>query len=276
MKPEEIKTVVFTVLNPRGVSMRKNGSSYTDGGNHNGYVAIPKKYESLLDYDDDYNEYNLPSVHGGCTFTRRDFDLTAFNKWNDAEIVNGQFEEGEKYFVVGFDTLHYNDTEEIWPKEAVAQEAMEWDSNIRQQIAELVEQKNESDKVEAGERLHEINLGAFFSNLPKWPIEEMTGYKPCTTFWQDFSIADVFVLNGQEPNAVLDTHQRSWSHVKEKSLGIEGLTEYIMVLNWKIHQHHPNNMTLANIYNELWREADAWAMENLTGNDLDYYLETTD
>lgn len=116
----------------------------------------------------------------------------------------------------------------------------------------------------------------FFANLPAWPIEEMTGYKPCTTFWQDFSIADVFVLNGREPDAVLDTHRRSWPQMKEKTLGIEGLTEYIMVLNWKINQHYRNQRDLAKVYDQLWKETDAWAMENLKGEDLDYYLTTTD
>lgn len=120
----------------------------------------------------------------------------------------------------------------------------------------------------------------FFANLPQWPIKEMTGYEPCTTFWQDFSIADVFVLNGQEPDAVQDTHNRSWSNVKEKSLGIKGLTEYIMVLNWKIHQHYydnrPGHMELSRLYDKLWRETDEWAMNNLKDEDLSYYLETTD
>ncbi len=116
----------------------------------------------------------------------------------------------------------------------------------------------------------------FFSKLPAWNIEALTGYKPCTTFWQDFSIADFFVLNGQEPNAVQDTHNRSWPQMQEKSLGIKGLTEYIMVLNWKIHEHYPKNNALAIIYDKLWKETDAWAMDNLKGDDLSYYLETTD
>lgn len=68
--------------------------------------------------------------------------------------------------------------------------------------------------------------------------------------------------------------------MKEKSLGIEGLTEYIMVLNWKIHQHYhdnrPGHMDLSRLYDKLWRETDEWAMENLKGKDLNYYLETTD
>ena len=125
-----------------------------------------------------------------------------------------------------------------------------------------------------------MRLTELFANLPQWAIEEMTGYKPCTTFWQDFSIADVFVLNGQEPDAVQDTHNRSWPQMKEKMLGIKGLTEYIMVLNWKIHQHYndnrPGHMELSKLYNKLWEETDAWAMDNLKDSDLDYYLETTD
>ena len=28
--------------------------------------------------------------------------------------------------------------------------------------------------------------------MSKWNIEEFCGYKPITTFWDDFSIADVF------------------------------------------------------------------------------------
>lgn len=125
-----------------------------------------------------------------------------------------------------------------------------------------------------------MSLTELFANLPQWPIEEMTGYKPCTTFWQDFSIADIFVLNGQEPDAVQDTHNRSWPQMMEKALGIEGLTEYIMVLNWKIHQHYsdnrPGHMELSKLYDKLWKQTDAWAMDNLKDSDLNYYLETTD
>ena len=32
-------------------------------------------------------------------------------------------------------------------------------------------------------------------SLPVWNIEQITGYKPITTFWQDFSIADKFGLD---------------------------------------------------------------------------------
>lgn len=278
MKAEDIKTVIFTVLNPRGCAVQEGRCpAHWEGGNHNGYVAIPMKFESLLDFDREYNEYtNLPGVHGGCTFTVRDYTAERFAKWHGTEIVSGQFEEEEKYFVVGFDTLHYNDTEAKWPKDAVVREAMEWDFNIRTLLVELAEQQVEANKVAAAEQLHALNVDAIHSSLPAWGIEEVTGYKPCTTFWQDFSMADVFVLNGQNPDAVLDTHSRSWPTVKEMGLGVEGITEYVMVLNWKIHQHYPKQMELSELYDTLWKETDEWCMENLKGEDLNYYLDTTD
>jgi hypothetical protein len=41
--------------------------------------------------------------------------------------------------------------------------------------------------------------------IPKWDIEEETGYKPFTTFWQDFSIADTYGLQ-----AIQDTFNRAF------------------------------------------------------------------
>jgi hypothetical protein len=49
-----------------------------------------------------------------------------------------------------------------------------------------------------------------------------------------------------------------------------------MALNWKIHEHYGHNDAYAEVYDELWREADEWAMENLKGEALQYYLRTTD
>lgn len=46
--------------------------------------------------------------------------------------------------------------------------------------------------------------------VPKWNVESETGYKPRTTFWQDFSIADVF---GED--AVTDTFQRAFAEWKD-------------------------------------------------------------
>lgn len=104
--------------------------------------------------------------------------------------------------------------------------------------------------------------------IATWNIEAMTGYKPKTTFYEDFSIAEVF---GQA--AVKDTYNRAFKHWKED---YEYLTELVMVLNWKIWEHYKTNPTLARLYNELWETADLYAQENLKGEELSYFYRTTD
>lgn len=101
-----------------------------------------------------------------------------------------------------------------------------------------------------------------------WNIEAMTGYKPKTTFYEDFSIADHF---GQA--AVKDTFNRAFKHWKQD---YEYLTELVMVLNWKIWEHYEHNEPLARLYNELWEKADLYATENLKGEELSYFYRTTD
>ena len=49
-----------------------------------------------------------------------------------------------------------------------------------------------------------------------------------------------------------------------------------MVLNWKIWQHYETNDKYAELYNELWGEADLYAMENLKGDEATYFFRTTD
>lgn len=61
--------------------------------------------------------------------------------------------------------------------------------------------------------------------MKDWNIEEMTGYKPITTFYTDFSIAEPF---GKD--AIIDTYRRSFKHWKDN---YKYLTELVMALNWK-------------------------------------------
>ena len=49
-----------------------------------------------------------------------------------------------------------------------------------------------------------------------------------------------------------------------------------MALNWKIHEHYGKNNAYAKVYDELWREADEWAMNHFKDEELQYYLRTTD
>ena len=98
--------------------------------------------------------------------------------------------------------------------------------------------------------------------------EAFCGYTQKTTFWQDFSIADAFGVN-----AIKDTYNRAFKAWKNNT---EYLTELVMVLNWKIWQWYEKNERVARVYNELWEKADAYALDTLKGEDLKYFLRTTD
>ena len=102
-----------------------------------------------------------------------------------------------------------------------------------------------------------------------WNIEAMTGYKPKTTFYEDFSIADNFGLS-----AVKDTYKRGLETAK--FMGYEYLTEFVMALNCKIWEHYEKNEDLARLYNDLWQRASLVAEETLKGDELAYYYRTTD
>jgi hypothetical protein len=101
-----------------------------------------------------------------------------------------------------------------------------------------------------------------------WNIEEITGYKPITTFWDDFSIADRFGAS-----VVRDTFNRAFIEWRGN---YKYLTELVMVLNHKIWQHYETNEVLARVYNELWEKADEYACENLNGEELSYFYRITD
>lgn len=104
--------------------------------------------------------------------------------------------------------------------------------------------------------------------ISNWNIEMLTGYKPITTFYQDFSIADKF---GKK--AIIDTYHRAFGEWKKD---YKYITELVMVLNWKIFEHFERNNDLAEIYNDLWEKLDLWAQDNLKGEELSYYYKTTD
>lgn len=102
-----------------------------------------------------------------------------------------------------------------------------------------------------------------------WNIEEMTGYKPITTFYTDFSIADHF---GEL--AIKDTYERGLETAT--AMGYKELTEFVMVLNWKIWEHYETNEKYGKLYNDLWATASKYAMDTLKGEELHYYFITVD
>lgn len=104
--------------------------------------------------------------------------------------------------------------------------------------------------------------------VERWNIEEMTGYHPISTFYEDFSIADSFGVP-----SIRDTFNRAFENWKTD---YKMLTELVMVLNWKIFRWYKRNDKLAMVYNELWEKADIYATENLKGEELSYFYRTTD
>lgn len=100
------------------------------------------------------------------------------------------------------------------------------------------------------------------------PIAEQTGYELKTGLWDDFCLADA-----SGPSAIRNTYTKAMKYNKDNYIA---LTELVMVLNWKIWQHYKKNTFIAKLYNELWEKADEYAMNNLKGDELTYFLRTTD
>lgn len=104
--------------------------------------------------------------------------------------------------------------------------------------------------------------------VKNWQIEKLTGYKPLTTFYTDFSIADKSGID-----AIKDTFNRAFNEWKND---YKYITELTMALNWKIFEHYENRPSIAEVYNSLWEQMDHWCQENLKGEELNYYYTTTD
>jgi len=87
----------------------------------NGYVVIPNGHPM---YGKHYDEVPV-DVHGGLTFSESVNSVIG----NFTELT----EEMKDGWVFGFDTAHYNDSMERWPKEAVEMET----ENLKSQFVEL-------------------------------------------------------------------------------------------------------------------------------------------
>ena len=102
-----------------------------------------------------------------------------------------------------------------------------------------------------------------------WNIEEETGYKPITTFWEDFTIADAFGLD-----AIRDTYHRAFEGWKTN---YKYITELVMVLNHKCWQHYgTKSIEKSELYGNLYYELDEWVFNNLKEDELEYYIRITD
>ncbi len=93
---------------------------------------------------------------------------------------------------------------------------------------------------------------------------DMSGFRPETSFWQDFTIAEMFGLI-----AIRHTFHVAF---KEWRINHRYLTELVMVLNWKIWQWHRVDEDVSALYSELWEKADSWALDHLQNEELDYRI----
>ena len=97
------------------------------------------------------------------------------------------------------------------------------------------------------------------------------GYKPFTTFFSDYTIAEL-TSGARGVKDTFNTASKSWlSNYKY-------FTEMVMVLNHKIWEYYKTNYALAKVYDELWRKAEDMFFKKYEGNEeaLDYYYSVLD
>lgn len=100
------------------------------------------------------------------------------------------------------------------------------------------------------------------------------GQKFETTFWEDFTIADVF-----GDKAIKDTFDRAFKEWKDNLRPY--LTELVIVLNMKCWQwYEAGNQKRSELYSEMYYKANEyawdWIEEHGTEEDSNYYFEMTD
>lgn len=98
---------------------------------------------------------------------------------------------------------------------------------------------------------------------------KLLDYECQATFWEDFSIAELF---GEE--AIRDTYKRAKAEWKyDRIYG----TELSIVLNHKCWcWYEEQNTKLSQLCSELWEEWHSWVLENWKDRDLGYYLRVVD
>lgn len=88
------------------------------------------------------------------------------------------------------------------------------------------------------------------------------------TFWQDFTIADVF-----GGNAIKRTYDFAF---KDFSDDAEMFAKFTIVLNHKGWQWAEQNIEISKFYFKLWEQAHGYALRHFKGDDISTYLQITD
>lgn len=107
---------------------------------------------------------------------------------------------------------------------------------------------------------------------PVWPIEQMTGYKPISTFWEDFWIANAF-----GNSAIRDTFRRAFREWKSDPVYTAELSLALNHLGWYYYEQTGDAaQARAKLYFQLWDACHSYARETFTGEDARTYWQITD
>lgn len=128
--------IAFLKMNPLHHLFRKGeNDTYDFGGEYNGYVAfdkeLPDSWQSGAKWEEDDTLDNMIYVHGGITL-----DCSMESMLDTAIIPLTAIPDPEtlkNFRCIGFDTVHYGDTKEKWPIEAIKEETL----NLMKQIEAL-------------------------------------------------------------------------------------------------------------------------------------------
>lgn len=102
-------------------------TSGMEAGYANGYVAVPRDHPF---FGKDYDDVDI-EVHGGLTFAAPGSNIS--KDLPETEVLEGcLYDLDEDWWVFGFDTCHYSDSLENWPREAVIEETL----NLKRQLEE--------------------------------------------------------------------------------------------------------------------------------------------
>ena len=98
--------------------------------------------------------------------------------------------------------------------------------------------------------------------LERMSLEKMLNYKFESSFWEEFSIAEDY-----GPEGIHHHYDIVFEQYKDN---LKYLTELVLVLNIKIFIWYGVDDDLGQMYDQLWKETDGYALETLKGDVLHY------
>ena len=101
-------------------------------------------------------------------------------------------------------------------------------------------------------------------------LAQFTDWRPTQLYWQRFSIAEKF---GKEEI------ERVYNEIfKETKKDYKLLTELVMILNHKSHEHaeYIDSQDICELYSCLFEKTWEYAINTLRDDELAYFLEITD